>query len=163
MERCLCSTHPLERVASGHLSYLLALAVADLVLCIRALVPSERTCSHRGGVLISACTDRADLAPELASSVAIHGSDKQACLGRDVGGLVVCQQGPPPPNPLVVERFQQVISQLFQQACAHTQDLAGYQPGWTGSCGLPRARRQRCQQVILQLLHRVCARAQALL
>jgi len=35
---------------------------------------------------------------------------------RDVGRLVVCQQGPPPPNPLVVERFQQVISQLFQQA-----------------------------------------------
>ncbi|KAK9845334.1 hypothetical protein WJX81_003678 [Elliptochloris bilobata] len=34
---------------------------------------------------------------------------------RDVGRLVVCQQGPPPPNPLVVERFQQVISQLFQQ------------------------------------------------
>ena len=31
---------------------------------------------------------------------------------------VVCQQqGPPPPNPLVVERFQQVISQLFQQVC----------------------------------------------
>ncbi|KAK9795494.1 hypothetical protein WJX73_007381 [Symbiochloris irregularis] len=29
---------------------------------------------------------------------------------------VVCgQQGPPPPSPIVVERFQQVISQLFQQ------------------------------------------------
>lgn len=24
-------------------------------------------------------------------------------------------QGPPPPSPIVVERFQQVISQLFQQ------------------------------------------------
>ena len=34
---------------------------------------------------------------------------------RDVGGLVICGQGPPPPNPAVVERFQQVISQLFQQ------------------------------------------------
>lgn len=30
--------------------------------------------------------------------------------------LVVCgPQGPPPPSPIVVERFQQVISQLFQQ------------------------------------------------
>jgi ATP-dependent Clp protease protease subunit len=27
---------------------------------------------------------------------------------------VICQ-GPPPPNPLVVERFQGVVSQLFQQ------------------------------------------------
>lgn len=26
-------------------------------------------------------------------------------------------QGPPPPSPIVVERFQQVISQLFQQVC----------------------------------------------
>lgn len=26
-------------------------------------------------------------------------------------------QGPPPPNPMVVERFQQVITQLFQQVC----------------------------------------------
>ncbi|BDA42236.1 ATP-dependent Clp protease proteolytic subunit 1 [Coccomyxa sp. Obi] len=34
---------------------------------------------------------------------------------RDVGNLVICGQGPPPPNPAVVERFQQVISQLFQQ------------------------------------------------
>ena len=39
---------------------------------------------------------------------------------RDVSGLVVCQQGPPPPNPLVVERFQQVISQLFQQVRPHS-------------------------------------------
>ena len=29
--------------------------------------------------------------------------------------LVVCGQGPQPPSPMVVERFQQVISQLFQQ------------------------------------------------
>ena len=28
---------------------------------------------------------------------------------------MICGQGPPPPNPQVVERFQQVISQLFQQ------------------------------------------------
>ncbi|KAK9901617.1 hypothetical protein WJX75_004964 [Coccomyxa subellipsoidea] len=34
---------------------------------------------------------------------------------RDVSDLVICGQGPPPPNPAVVERFQQVISQLFQQ------------------------------------------------
>ena len=26
-----------------------------------------------------------------------------------------CGQGPQPPNPMVVERFQQVVSQLFQQ------------------------------------------------
>ena len=36
-------------------------------------------------------------------------------LCRDVSNLVICGQGPPPPNPAVVERFQQVISQLFQQ------------------------------------------------
>ena len=29
--------------------------------------------------------------------------------------MVVCGQGPQPPSPMVVERFQQVISQLFQQ------------------------------------------------
>lgn len=29
--------------------------------------------------------------------------------------LITCNQGPPPPNPLVVERFQSVVSQLFQQ------------------------------------------------
>ena len=34
---------------------------------------------------------------------------------------VVCQQqGPPPPSPIVVERFQQVISQLFNQVCGCT-------------------------------------------
>uniref|UniRef100_A0A7S0R3K0 ATP-dependent Clp protease proteolytic subunit n=1 Tax=Chlamydomonas leiostraca TaxID=1034604 RepID=A0A7S0R3K0_9CHLO len=30
-------------------------------------------------------------------------------------GQIVCSQGPPPPNPLVIERFQGVVSQLFQQ------------------------------------------------
>lgn len=30
-------------------------------------------------------------------------------------GKIVCSQGPPPPNPLVIERFQSVVSQLFQQ------------------------------------------------
>lgn len=29
--------------------------------------------------------------------------------------VITCNQGPPPPNPLVVERFQSVVSQLFQQ------------------------------------------------
>eukprot|EP00879_Flechtneria_rotunda_P011607 GHRR01012124.1.p1 GENE.GHRR01012124.1~~GHRR01012124.1.p1 ORF type:complete len:136 (+),score=18.20 GHRR01012124.1:92-499(+) len=29
--------------------------------------------------------------------------------------MITCNQGPPPPNPLVVERFQNVVSQLFQQ------------------------------------------------
>lgn len=33
----------------------------------------------------------------------------------DASGHVWCGQGPPPPNPMVVERFSQVISQLFQQ------------------------------------------------
>lgn len=41
--------------------------------------------------------------------------DLGAC--RDVSNLVIAGQGPPPPNPAVVERFQQVISQLFQQVC----------------------------------------------
>ena len=31
---------------------------------------------------------------------------------------VYCNQGPPPPNPLVIERFQSVVSQLFQQVRA---------------------------------------------
>lgn len=34
---------------------------------------------------------------------------------KDPSRWIVCGQGPPPPNPMVVERFQQVISQLFQQ------------------------------------------------
>ena len=33
----------------------------------------------------------------------------------DLSKLVVAQQGPAPPNPIVVERFQQVVSQLFTQ------------------------------------------------
>lgn len=33
----------------------------------------------------------------------------------DTSGQIWCGQGPPPPNPMVVERFSQVISQLFQQ------------------------------------------------
>ena len=36
-------------------------------------------------------------------------------LNSDLSSLVVAQQGPPPPNPIVVDRFQQVISQLFTQ------------------------------------------------
>ena len=44
-------------------------------------------------------------------------TDTYELVRRDVSRLVVAQQGPPPPNPLVVERFQQVISQLFQQVC----------------------------------------------
>lgn len=34
---------------------------------------------------------------------------------RDRNPPVQCNQGPPPPNPLVIERFQSVVSQLFQQ------------------------------------------------
>jgi len=34
---------------------------------------------------------------------------------KNLHAPVVCSQGPPPPNPLVVERFQSVVSQLFQQ------------------------------------------------
>ena len=33
----------------------------------------------------------------------------------DGSGQIWCGQGPPPPSPMVVERFSQVISQLFQQ------------------------------------------------
>lgn len=39
---------------------------------------------------------------------------KLAVNSRDPHPPVVCQ-GPPPPNPLVIERFQGVVSQLFQQ------------------------------------------------
>ena len=42
-------------------------------------------------------------------------SDAWYSACRNVSDLVICGQGPPPPNPQVVERFQQVISQLFQQ------------------------------------------------
>jgi hypothetical protein len=34
---------------------------------------------------------------------------------KDARPPIVCSQGPPPPNPLVVERFQSVVSSLFQQ------------------------------------------------
>jgi hypothetical protein len=35
--------------------------------------------------------------------------------------VITANQGPPPPNPLVVERFQSVVSQLFQQVRQSTQ------------------------------------------
>lgn len=35
-------------------------------------------------------------------------------ISQDTRPPIVCQ-GPPPPNPLVIERFQGVVSQLFQQ------------------------------------------------
>lgn len=49
----------------------------------------------------------------------------------DAERQIYCGQGPAPPNPRVVEQFQQVVSQLFQQVsqaaevghlsrCAHT-------------------------------------------
>jgi hypothetical protein len=34
---------------------------------------------------------------------------------------VIWGQGPPPPNPLVMERFQGVVSQLFQQVRPHSE------------------------------------------
>ncbi len=37
----------------------------------------------------------------------------------DTSGQIWCGQGPPQPNPMVVERFSQVISQLFQQVYLH--------------------------------------------
>ncbi len=37
--------------------------------------------------------------------------------------VIYAGQGPPPPSPMVVERFQQVISQLFQQVSRHTVQL----------------------------------------
>ena len=40
--------------------------------------------------------------------------------------VIYAGQGPPPPSPLVVERFQQVISQLFSQASRRA---------WCGSGG----------------------------
>ncbi|PNH04944.1 ATP-dependent Clp protease proteolytic subunit 5, chloroplastic [Tetrabaena socialis] len=39
---------------------------------------------------------------------------KLSVSSRDPHPPIVCQ-GPPPPNPLVIERFQGVVSQLFQQ------------------------------------------------
>lgn len=39
-----------------------------------------------------------------------------------------CQQGPQPPNPLVMERFQQVISQLFQQRIVRLGGAGGHAP-----------------------------------
>jgi hypothetical protein len=40
--------------------------------------------------------------------------------------VITCNQGPPPPNPLVVERFQSVVSQLFQQVCLGRRERIGY-------------------------------------
>jgi hypothetical protein len=37
--------------------------------------------------------------------------------------VIYAGQGPPPPSPMVVERFQQVISQLFQQVSGHILQL----------------------------------------
>lgn len=58
---------------------------------------------------------------------------------------VICGQGPPPPNPLVMERFQGVVSQLFQQV---------------GRGGAVRgARLLLVLPFILQMSVRACARA----
>ncbi len=44
-------------------------------------------------------------------------SQRQAVFDsrEDPNNLIYAGQGPPPPSPLVIERFQQVVSQLFQQ------------------------------------------------
>ncbi len=49
--------------------------------------------------------------------------------------MVVCGQGPQPPSPMVVERFQQVISQLFQQvrlSGTHLLDCMAYSVSCVG-------------------------------
>lgn len=46
-----------------------------------------------------------------------HHHNRFSVKSRNPHPPVVCQ-GPPPPNPLVVERFQGVVSQLFQQVWA---------------------------------------------
>jgi ATP-dependent Clp protease, protease subunit len=44
-----------------------------------------------------------------------HNTPTKTPQNSDLSTLVVAQQGPAPPNPLVVDRFQQVVSQLFTQ------------------------------------------------
>jgi ATP-dependent Clp protease protease subunit len=44
-----------------------------------------------------------------------HSETKIQLASREPYPPIVCNQGAPPPNPLVVERFQGVVSQLFQQ------------------------------------------------
>lgn len=60
-------------------------------------------------------------------------SERSSDFGSRVApeSVIYAGQGPPPPSPLVVERFQQVISQLFQQvgdpgaSLQHAQKLPG--------------------------------------
>ena len=63
----------------------------------------------------------------------------------DAAGQIWCGQGPPPPNPMVVERFSQVISQLFQQVGdSHTNECR-----WLHHCMLPESAGNSC-------MHRKC-------
>jgi len=78
--------------------------------------------SSRGAAASSASSSRVRLQAPRASPSAPGpelwtptSSIKIGVTSRDRNPPITCNQGPPPPNPLVIERFQSVVSQLFQQ------------------------------------------------
>lgn len=50
-----------------------------------------------------------------SSNLWVPTSERQTGLDSREDNMIWAGQGPPPPSPLVIERFQQVVSQLFQQ------------------------------------------------
>mmetsp|Transcript_6439 Transcript_6439/g.12741 ORF Transcript_6439/g.12741 Transcript_6439/m.12741 type:complete len:256 (+) Transcript_6439:48-815(+) len=50
-----------------------------------------------------------------SSNLWVPTSERQTGLDSREDNMIWAGQGPPPPSPFVIERFQQVVSQLFQQ------------------------------------------------
>ena len=68
--------------------------------------------------------------------------------------LIYAGQGPPPPSPMVVERFQQVISQLFSQVSGGGRGGGWWAPAASGG---RRGARQAAGRVQLQALKALLA------
>ena len=80
--------------------------------------------------------------------------DNGISVYRDVSKLVICGQGPPPPNPQVVERFQQVISQLFQQVQSPPTLIIAKDPHYAAKaskCCQASIPESRCQVLIAKV------------
>ena len=77
--------------------------------------PPSRPSTQRIQPSISTISMARNLYPliTISDSYSIDFDNSQLSADRQI----YCGQGPSPPSPMVVERFQQVISQLFQQAC----------------------------------------------
>lgn len=74
------------------------------------------SCAPGGGLCKSSTSRLPTVRAAAQSQLWIPSSERSLELKSKLPHApIVCSQGPPPPNPLVVERFQGVVSQLFQQ------------------------------------------------